>query len=142
MNLFRLLFSATLVSLIIVVSNGIASASDKMSAPDALREIEAGKMILLDIRSPGEWKETGIASVAVPLTMHSESFLQGYQKIVEDNPGKKIGIICAVGGRTGWLQAELAKRGLGDVTDIAEGMLGSKAGPGWIARGMEIKKVE
>ncbi len=139
MNFFRLLISATLVSLIIVVSNGIASASD---TPDALREIEAGKMILLDIRSPGEWKETGIASVAVPLTMHSETFFQGYQKIVDDNPGVKIGIICAVGGRTGWLQAELAKRGLGDVTDIAEGMLGSRAGPGWIARGMEIKKVE
>ncbi|MCF6321478.1 MAG: rhodanese-like domain-containing protein [Rhizobiaceae bacterium] len=142
MKFFRLLISVTLVSLIIVVSNGISNATDKMSAPDALREIEAGNMILLDIRSPGEWKETGVASVAVPLTMHSKTFIQGYEKIVSENPGKKIGIICAVGGRTAWLQAELAKRGLGDVTDIAEGMLGSKAGPGWIARGMEMKKVE
>ena len=99
-------------------------------------------MILLDIRTPEEWKETGIASAAIPLTMHNKEFLNGFQKIVQDNPEKKIGIICATGGRTLWLQSELAKRGLGPVIDVSEGMMGSRAGPGWIARGLALKKVK
>ena len=117
-------------------------AAEKIAPPDALKQIEAGTMILLDIRSPQEWKETGIASVAVPLTMHDSGFLQGFQKVVAENPEKEIGIICATGGRTGWLQAELAKRGLRQVIDVSEGMLGNKSGPGWIARGLAMKKIQ
>ena len=79
--------------------------------------------------------------MAVPLTMHNSGFLKGFQKIVAQNPDKKIAIICAVGGRTAWLQAELAKRGMA-VVDVSEGMLGSKTGPGWIARGLAMKKVQ
>jgi len=140
MNNFRLLLSTAFFGIVLIITSGISVAAEKISAPEAHRQVVAGEMIILDIRSPQEWKETGIASVAVPLTMHSREFLAGFQKIVEDNPQKKIALICAVGGRSAWLQGELAKRGYDKVIDISEGMLGSKAGPGWIARGMEMKK--
>ena len=129
-------------AMMFVLSFSAAMAAETMSAPDALKGVEAGSMVLLDIRTPQEWKETGIASVAIPLTMHNREFLDGFQKIVAENKGKKIGIICATGGRTQWLQAELKKRGLPPVIDVSEGMMGSKAGPGWIARGLAIKKIK
>ena len=140
-NVYRLI-SSSLVVLMIIFSSTLAQAGESMSPTDALKQVEAGEMILLDIRTPQEWKQTGIASVAIPLTMHSKEFLAGFKKVVENNPGKKIGIICATGGRTQWLQAELAKRGLAPVIDVSEGMMGNKKGPGWIARGMEIKKIK
>ena len=99
----RLIISLAWLGLIIIVTSGISFAAETMTAPDALNKVETGTMILLDIRSPQEWKETGIASVAVPLTMHNKAFLLGFLKIVAENPNKKIGIICATGGRTAWL---------------------------------------
>ncbi len=141
MKLFQNLFFSLLLGLSILMTTLNANAAQTMSAPQALSEVESGQMVLLDIRSPEEWKETGIAAVATPLTMHNQDFLRGFQKIVEANPDKKIGIICATGVRTQWLQAELAKRGLKPVIDISEGMMGNKTGPGWIARKFKMKKM-
>ena len=141
MQTFRLMMFTAFAGLLIIVAITAAPAAQTIDAPGALSEVEAGKMVLLDIRSPQEWKDTGIAAVAMPLTMHNSGFLTGFQKIVADNPSKKIGVICATGGRTAWMQAELAKLGL-SVVDVSEGMLGNKFGPGWIARGLAMKKVQ
>ena len=130
------------MSLTIAIINTSAYAAQTISAPEALKEVEAGNMVLLDIRSPQEWIETGIAKVAQPLTMHNQEFLPGLQKILSQNQGKKIAIICATGGRTAWLQAELENRGIKNVIDVSEGMLGNGNEPGWLARGLEIKRYQ
>lgn len=109
-----------------------------ISAPEALAKARAGDIVVVDVRSREEWRETGIASVAVPISMHEKDFLTRYQKLVAENPGKQIAIICATGGRTQWLQAELSKRGLGETIDVSEGMMGNRRGAGWIARGLPI----
>jgi rhodanese-related sulfurtransferase len=142
MNFVKILLINLLLGFSILMTTVSANAAQTMTAPQALSAVESGQMVLLDIRSPEEWRETGIAAIATPLTMHNQEFLNGFQKIVEANPDKEIGIICATGGRTQWLQAELAKRGLKPVIDISEGMMGSKAGPGWIARKLGMKKVQ
>ncbi len=141
MKTTRLLFVLLIANFFSLAGGPHSLAAEQISAPDALKAVEAGTMVLLDIRTPEEWKETGIASVAIPLTMHNREFLNGFQKIVSENPDKKIAIICATGVRTQWLQAELAKRGLTPVVDVSEGMMGNRSGPGWIARGMALKKV-
>ena len=110
-----------------------------LSAPQALEKVQAGEIILLDIRSPQEWKETGIASVAIPLSMHERGFLEGLNKIRQENADKEIALICATGGRTNYLQRELKKRGLGDTIDISEGMMGNGQNVGWIKRGLPVK---
>ncbi len=119
-----------------------AFAQQQIDAPTALSKAQAGGLVLIDIRTHGEWKETGIASVATPLSMQEDPFLDGLAKIRAENPGKPIALICATGGRTAWLQRELTKRGLGDTLDVSEGMLGNGQSPGWIARGLPLKKVE
>lgn len=123
-------------------ASAIAAGAKFISAPQAVSEVQAGNMVLLDIRSPQEWKESGVPEGALPLSMHTREFLVGFQKVVAENPGKQIGIICATGGRTQWLQAELAKRGLGQVIDVSEGVFGNRNGPGWIARGLPMKKMQ
>jgi len=42
--------------------------------------------------------------------------------------------------RSKWLTAALINAGLTHVIDVPEGMVGSNAGPGWVARGLPLVK--
>jgi len=111
--------------LALLASVTVAAAAETLSAPVALEKAQAGELVLIDVRRPSEWRSSGIASVAVPLSMHEEGFLEGLAKIRLENAGKTIALICATGGRTAFLQKELAKRGLQSVIDVSEGMFGN-----------------
>jgi rhodanese-related sulfurtransferase len=52
--------------------------------------------------------------------------------------GKSIALICATGGRTGYVVSLLSKDGFKGVIDVSEGMVGNERGPGWIARGLPL----
>lgn len=119
-----------------------AWALEIMSAPDARKAVQSGEIILIDVRTPDEWRETGIADVATPITMHNNQFLSRLQTVINENPGKKIAFICAVGGRSGAITRELESRGYTDLIDVSEGMLGSPNGAGWIKRGLPIKPAD
>lgn len=133
---------AMFVVLIWLASAVASFAAEKLSAPDALAQATAGELVLIDIRRPSEWRESGVASVAVPLSMHEKGFVEGLAKLQSDNPEKRIALICATGGRTAFLQKELAKRGLGDVIDVSEGMFGDGEAAGWLKRGLPIKSFQ
>jgi len=121
------------------LSTMLSMAGEQLSAPKALEKAQAGELVLIDIRRPSEWKESGIASIAIPLSMHENGFLEGLAKIKQANSGKKIALICATGGRSAYLQSELEKRGLGTTIDITEGMFGNGQAPGWLKRGLPLK---
>jgi rhodanese-related sulfurtransferase len=109
-----------------------------MSAPDAASAVDAGEMILIDIRTPGEWSDTGVASGAIALTMHSPEFGRKITELLAAQQDKTIGLICATGGRTEYVVSLLAENGYENVIDVSEGMMGNGRGPGWIARGMPL----
>lgn len=130
----------TVIALVLViVFAGFAQAAEQIAADEALRRAEAGTLVLVDIRKPSEWRESGMASVAEPLSMHEAGFLEGLERIRAENGGKEIALICATGGRSAFLQRELEKRGLGSVIDVSEGMFGNGAAPGWLRRGLPVK---
>ena len=141
----RLIFSTILavaLALAFVFHAGaIAFAAQTLSAPEALAKAEAGELLLIDIRRPSEWRESGIASVATPLSMHENGFIEGLEKIRAANPGKEIALICATGGRSAFLQKELTKRGLGATVDVSEGMFGNGNAPGWLKRGLPLRQI-
>ena len=112
-----------------------------MSAPEALKEAENKELVLVDVRSPQEWQETGIATVANPISMHQKGFLAKLDKLIGGDKNKKIAVICATGSRSAYIQGELKKRGYGNVVSVAEGMLGGPNGKGWIPRGLPVKKI-
>lgn len=130
----------TLLALVFTLVALPAWATEIMSAPDARAAAREGRIVLIDVRSPQEWKQTGIADVAVPITMHNNRFLTRLQTVIDENPDKKIAFICAVGGRTGFITRDLEARGYKDLIDVSEGMSGSPEGPGWINRGLPLKQ--
>jgi rhodanese-related sulfurtransferase len=113
-----------------------AAPGPALSPGEALAEAEAGRLVIADIRRPDEWARTGLARPAHPLDMRREDFAFALAALRGDLPAA---LICARGGRSLRLQARLLGAGLTGILDIPEGMEGSGAGPGWIARGLPIR---
>lgn len=113
-----------------------AVAETVLDAEEALRRVEAGKILLIDIRQPEEWEETGSPKGAQRLDMRRPDFLDALTALAGGDTTRPIALICASGGRSGRMSRALTEAGFTNVLDVSEGMLGSSAGPGWIARGL------
>jgi rhodanese-related sulfurtransferase len=116
-----------------------ADAGPILSAPEALEKSRAGEITLIDIRTPREWRSTGIAEGALPIEMTRKTFVQEVLAAVDGNKDAPIGIICRTGNRTTYTQKALQEMGFTNVYNVKEGMVGSGAGPGWIQRGLPVE---
>ena len=114
-----------------------------LSAPEALVQKQAGQLTLIDIRRPDEWRKTGVAEGALRINMlHPQGdagFVGQVSAEVGGNKDAPIGLICRTGNRTTHVQRVLREAGFTHVYNIKEGMAGSSAGPGWIARGLPVE---
>lgn len=91
---------------------------------------QRGELVLVDIRTPEEWADTGIPAGAVRLDMRAPDFEARLADLRRRNPGREIALICATAGRTSAVQRSLAQRGIA-VTNVEGGMFGSFFGRGW-----------
>lgn len=114
----------------------------KIAAPDALAEMEEGSLILIDIRRPEEWQQTGVAKGAWLLDMTHKQFGPRLLAVLERNPDHKVAIICRTGNRTGYLMKVLAENGISGVLDVSEGMAGGPNGKGWIPSGLPLQTAD
>lgn len=109
-----------------------------MSADAAHRAARKGHIILVDIRRPEEWQETGLAEGAVPLDMTQRDFVDRLITLRQSYPEKPLALICRTGNRTGHVSTLLAQQGFSGLIDVREGMAGGPYGPGWLRRGLPI----
>lgn len=109
-----------------------------LSAPEALDAAETGSLALIDIRRPDEWARTGVPQGAIPLDMRRDDFVTALLMLPGIEKDTPIALICARGVRSRRLAARLTDAGFTTILDVPEGMLGSGAGPGWIARGLPV----
>jgi rhodanese-related sulfurtransferase len=109
-----------------------------LSAGDSHARALSGDLLLVDIRRPDEWARTGIGEGAVPLDMRRADFGAALLAAAGGDSARPVALICARGVRSRQLSARLAAAGFTRVIDVPEGMLGSGAGPGWLARGLPV----
>ena len=127
-----------LVLLIAVPANAEANFNGDASAPVAF-ELSQSKLVrLIDIRRPSEWRQTGVGRGAHRISMHQSGFLARLEALVNGDRSQPIALICARGQRSSYLKAQLNRLGFTNVTNVSEGMLGSKAGPGWLKRKLPL----
>jgi len=118
----------------------VVADDDLLISPlEALDLLQSNKLLLIDIRRPDEWARTGIAKGAVPIDLRNPDFLKLAVQHQNASGGLPLAVICARGVRSRRTAAAMTAASLGPITDIPEGMLGSSAGPGWIARGLPIQ---
>jgi rhodanese-related sulfurtransferase len=111
-------------------------AAPLLDAAAAFRLAAAGQLLIVDIRRPDEWAATGTPAGALRLDLRAADFETALAAALGGDRSRPVALICAGGVRSARLAARLARAGFTDVRDIGEGMLGSPAGPGWLARGL------
>jgi rhodanese-related sulfurtransferase len=135
---------AFLISLALTASLMTATAQDtplNMTPVDTAKLVTEKKAILIDIRTPEEWKETGVAEGAHRLDMNDPMFTAKLSKLVNGDRTKPVALICRTANRTRTVQAALMQQGgYTRVINVEGGMIGNSADKGWIAHGLPVKK--
>jgi rhodanese-related sulfurtransferase len=141
--MIRSLFAfAIAVGLVVAPAIAQRAVGTTMSVTEAHAKALAGEIVLVDVRTPDEWKETGVPASAHAITMHQEGkiFVAELQKALGNNPAKPLAIICRTGNRTSNIYAELQRIGFKSVINVAEGVAGGPYGPGWQKTGLPLRQ--
>ncbi|MFQ5626570.1 MAG: rhodanese-like domain-containing protein [Methyloligellaceae bacterium] len=111
----------------------------RLSAAKAHQKAATNQLVLIDIRSPGEWRDTGIGASATPISMHLPGFMEKVAKATGGDTSRPVAVICASGGRSSVIAPKLEQAGYTNITNVVEGMLGGRYGKGWIPSGLPLK---
>ncbi|MFD1159649.1 rhodanese-like domain-containing protein [Roseovarius aestuarii] len=133
----------------VIVASGVSAwglwpasgyVGDTLTPVEAHQEARGGRIVLVDIRRPDEWAQTGTAKDAHRLDMRRADFLAELDVLVEGDRSRPVALICARGVRSDRMSQRLTDAGFTNVIDVPEGMLGSSAGPGWLSRDLPVVK--
>ncbi len=139
--LFLVIFG--LLVLVLRTGSGVSAAENIISAPDARAAALTGSVIIIDVRSPREWRQTGVPSGARTVTIHNRNGLKAFiaqmAKAVGGDNSKPIALICAAGARSARALKILTAAGFTQIQNVSEDMLGRPdAGPGWLKRSLPV----
>ncbi|PIE16538.1 MAG: sulfurtransferase [Rhodobacterales bacterium] len=122
------------------IRTGVEQMSQIIGAPEAYQQAKAGEIILVDIRTPQEWRQTGVGQGAIGLDMSAPDFVESLVKLRQSYPAKPIALICRTGNRSGYVFDALEQQGFPGLQNVAEGMAGGPNGKGWLKRGLPVYK--
>ncbi len=134
---------AALLCAFLLALPALPAAAQTVSAPDAATQAADGKTVIVDVRSPGEWRRTGVAKDARRVTIHNpngvKAFVADMLAALGGDKSAPVSLICASGVRSERARRILEANGFTAVTHIPEGMMGRPgSGPGWIERGLPV----
>lgn len=122
--------------------NLAAIDSNTITGAEAFARAQQGDVTIVDVRSPQEWKQTGVPAGAEPITIHGPQGMEGFVRaMVQSVNGRldtPIALICARGNRSTYASDALQAAGFTQVLNIKEGMLGSANGSGWLAQDLPL----
>ena len=95
------------------------------------QEILQKHIPIVDIRTPAEWKETGILKGAIPIMFFDEQGKFDIKKFLTElnakvDTKKQFALICRTGSRTGMVSQFLSDKLHYDVINLKGGMLFAK----------------
>lgn len=137
MSAFSINRRQMLASLLLAPAIATASDDNKLSVTFAYNAALDDQLIIVDIRTPHEWRRTGIPLGAHGIDMDSDSFFKEFLALANEFPEKKISLISTTGGRSAYLSRYLARRGV-LVYDIPGGIIGKSTS--WKSKGLPFRK--
>ncbi len=135
-----ILIAAFCASFAVIAPLG-AQQVTKMDAPTAHEKALKGEILLVDIRTPEEWKQTGVPASAHAITMHQDGqvFLSSLLRAAGGDSKLPVAVICRTGSRSTALAGPLSKAGFPNVINVVEGVVGGPRGTGWIKRELPLR---
>jgi rhodanese-related sulfurtransferase len=134
--------AAALVTLAAALPAAAQNTPLNVTPPAAAKLVADKQAILVDIRTPAEWRETGVAEGAHRLDMTDPHFDAKLSRLVEGDRTRPIALICRTASRTRTVQAALMQGGYKTIINVEGGMIGNQADKGWIAHGLPVKREE
>ena len=132
-------FLTGLLSVVIgALSFPAIAAEGLIAADEAYAAAKRGELLIIDVRTPVEWRETGIPEGAKTAEFGASAFVGAVIEAVASDKSRPIAVICRSGNRSTKAADALKANGFSQVLNIREGMSGSSAGPGWLKRGLPI----
>ncbi len=126
---------------LLLMAAATARAEPALSAPEAFEALKQGRVRVIDIRTPQEWRETGVVPGAARVDFYRgpEVLLNAVLQMVGGDKSAPIVLVCRTGNRTAQAQKFLQAQGFSRVYNLQEGMAGSSAGPGWLKRKLPVE---
>lgn len=140
----RILTNLAAAIVVMLAMSAPAIAADVIDSKAALAGVSAGEMVLMDVRSPQEWRETGLPKGAKAVTIHGPDGMKGFvadaTRAVKGRKDQPIALICARGWRSYRAANALREAGFTKIINVREGMLGNPFdGPGWLDRKLPVE---
>jgi rhodanese-related sulfurtransferase len=108
--------------------------------PEAHKLLTEKKAVLIDIRTPGEWAETGVAEGALTIDMTDPMFMRKISEAVGGDRSKPVALICRTASRSSTVQQAMMQSGYINVINVEGGMIGNRTDKGWIKHGLPLEK--
>ena len=124
---------------------GQASAAEQIDVKTAHERAKAGETLLIDIRTPQEWRATGVPADATLINLHDENgpagFVAKMRAAVGDDLDRPIALICRSGNRSRQASGLLAQAGFTAIADVRGGVAGGpgESAEGWFDAGLPVR---
>ncbi len=139
----HLLAVAVVVAASIFLLQTAWAGDPRISADEAHRRAAAGDVLLIDVRTPREWRQTGLPVDAATATLRAphgnDGFLQRIEQLTGGRRDQPVALICATGVRSAHAARLLRQQGYTAVIDVNEGMHGNRNGDGWLKRDLPVR---
>ncbi len=111
-----------------------------LTAIEAHEKASAGEIVLIDVREPDEWAESGVAEGAERINMRNPRLGAMLDAALGGNRDAAVALICRTGARSQAIADAMARSGFTNVFSVGDGMFGSSRGPGWLRSGLPLDK--
>lgn len=123
-----------LCSLLGLFVTGCAADVPALAPAEAAKLVAAGSAVLVDVREPAEWAESGVAAPAVLLPKSDfDGAQEQWKEFLAKTGDKQIILYCRSGNRSGKVAAALAAQG--------RNVANAGAFKDWQAAGLPVRQI-
>lgn len=105
----------------------------KITAQQAHQEVSSGNLILIDVREPNEWADTGCAENASRVALSNHNFVEEVLRLVKNDKDTPIAVSCKSGMRGDEAIKRLKAAKFTNVVNVEGGILK------WISEQLPVK---
>ena len=92
--------------------------------------------ILIDVRRPDEWAQTGVPVTAHTISVADDDFVSQVNRVTGGDKSQRIALICRSGNRSADAREKLLAAGYNNVTSVAGGVMGPD---GWVDADLPVR---
>ncbi len=111
---------------------------NELTSVEAARAVTERGFLLVDVRTPSEWADTGLARGAKVLTLQDPDFTDKLEAITGGDRSRPVAFICRSGNRSATATQIAQKLGYDRAYNVSGGMLGTG---GWLASNLPVRDI-